>query len=215
MPLQRSLSEISDLDELKNNLDDCGRCSLSGSRTNLVFGNGDPNASLMFVGEAPGFHEDQKGEPFVGAAGKLLDQLLKQILGLNRSNVYIANVLKCRPPENRDPKPEEISACKPFMLRQIEIVDPLIVVTLGNFSTRLLLDRTVFISKIHGEPIIINNRRVFPVYHPAAALYATKTKELLIEDFKKLGDLLIEADRDIEREQNSKENKGEEQLDLF
>ena len=215
MPEQRSLSEISDLDELKNNLGDCGRCVLGGSRINLVFGSGDPDASLMFVGEAPGFHEDQKGEPFVGAAGKLLDQLLKQILGLDRNNVYIANVLKCRPPENRDPQPDEISTCKPFIMRQIEIVDPLIVVTLGNFSTRLLLDRTIYISKIHGEPIKTNKRYIFPIYHPAAALYSTKTKELLIDDFKKLADLLIEVDREREREQKEIELEGEEQLDLF
>ncbi len=211
MPVERSLFDILNLDELKKSLSDCKRCSLGDSKTNLVFGTGDPDATLMFIGEAPGVHEDQKGEPFVGVAGKLLDQLIKQILGFDRSSVYISNVLKCRPPENRDPRPDEISACKPFVMRQIEIVDPRIIITLGNFSSRLLLDRTIYISKIHGEPIKTGNRYVFPVYHPAAALYATKTKKLLTEDFKKLADLMIEVDRESDREE--KEGKG--QLDLF
>jgi DNA polymerase len=134
-----------------------------------VFGTGSADAEVMFVGEAPGFHEDQQGEPFVGAAGKLLDQLLGEI-GLQREDVYIANVLKCRPPGNRDPKPEEIEECKGYLRRQLELVDPKVVVTLGNFATKLLLRRDVGITRLRGQVFPWWNRRLIPTFHPAAAL---------------------------------------------
>jgi len=147
----------------------CVRCPLSATRTTVVFGTGSPDADMMFIGEAPGFHEDQQGEPFVGAAGKLLDQLLAEI-GLKREEVYIANVLKCRPPGNRDPRPEEIEECKGYLRRQLELVDPKVVITLGNFATKLLLKRDVGITKLRGQVFPWWNRRLIPTFHPAAAL---------------------------------------------
>ena len=148
---------------------ECIRCPLSETRTTVVFGTGSPNADVMFVGEAPGYHEDQQGEPFVGAAGKLLDQLLGEI-GLAREDVYIANVLKCRPPGNRDPRPEEIEECKGYLRSQLELVDPKVVITLGNFATKLLLKRDVGITRLRGQVFPWWNRRLVPTFHPAAAL---------------------------------------------
>src|SRR5215211_9472224 len=127
----------------------CTRCALAAGRTQVVFGSGDPNADLMFVGEAPGFHEDQQGMPFVGQAGKLLDQLLAGI-GLSRDLVFVANVLKCRPPSNRDPMPDEIESCEPHLFRQIELIEPKVVATLGNFSTKLLSGKPTGITRVHG-----------------------------------------------------------------
>ncbi len=147
----------------------CTLCGLAATRTTVVFGTGDPDADVMFVGEAPGFHEDQQGEPFVGAAGKLLDRLLGEI-SLRREDVYIANVLKCRPPGNRDPQPEEIESCKGYLRRQLELVDPRVVVTLGNFSTKLLLKRNVGITRLRGQVFPWWNRHLVPTLHPAAAL---------------------------------------------
>ncbi len=167
----------------------CERCSLSRVRTNTVFGTGDPNARLMFIGEAPGYHEDQQGRPFVGAAGKLLDKLLQSI-GLDRDQVYIANVLKCRPPQNRDPKPEEIEVCTPLLYRQIELIKPRVVCTLGNHASRLILQRNVSISKVHGQEFPGQGYLVMPIYHPAAALYLRTTQAALEEDFLKLKEVL-------------------------
>jgi uracil-DNA glycosylase family 4 len=147
----------------------CTRCGLASTRTTVVFGVGDPHADVMFVGEAPGFHEDQQGEPFVGVAGKLLDRLLGEI-GLSRDEVYIANVLKCRPPGNRDPLSEEIEACKDYLRRQLELIDPRVVVTLGNFSTKLLLKRDVGITRLRGQIYPWWHRHLVPTLHPAAAL---------------------------------------------
>ena len=129
----------------------CTKCALAAGRTQVVFGSGSPNADLMFVGEAPGFHEDQQGVPFVGQAGKLLDRLLEGI-GLTRADVYVVNVLKCRPPGNRDPQPEEIAACEPHLFRQIELMEPTLVATLGNFATKLLSGRPAGITRVHGQP---------------------------------------------------------------
>ena len=152
----------------------CTRCPLSATRTQVVFGSGDPNAELMFVGEAPGFHEDQQGVPFVGQAGKLLEKLLNGI-GLSRTDVYIANVLKCRPPGNRDPQPEEIEACESHLFRQIELIKPTLVATLGNFATKLLSGKPTGITRVHGIPQQVtlggNAVTLYPLYHPAAALY--------------------------------------------
>jgi uracil-DNA glycosylase family 4 len=171
----------------------CTRCRLAHGRTQVVFGVGDPNADLVFVGEAPGFHEDQQGYPFVGQAGKLLDRLLAGI-GLDRSRVYICNVLKCRPPGNRDPQPDEIEACEGYLFRQIELIDPRVVATLGNFATKLLSGKPHGITRVHGTPqeTTLGGRRVtlFPLYHPAAALYTPAMLRTLEEDFARLPALL-------------------------
>ncbi len=171
----------------------CTKCPLAGGRTQVVFGSGDPNADLMFVGEAPGFHEDKQGVPFVGAAGKLLDQLLGGI-GLSRADVFVANVLKCRPPGNRDPMPEEIEACESHLWRQIELIEPRVVATLGNFATKLLSGRPTGITRVHGQEqeTTLGGRRVllYPIYHPAAALYTPRMLEVLKSDFARLPELL-------------------------
>jgi uracil-DNA glycosylase len=173
----------------------CTRCPLSEGRTNVVFGNGNADADLMFVGEAPGRDEDLQGLPFVGRAGKLLDQLLGEV-GLQRSDVFVANVLKCRPPGNRDPQPEEIETCRPYLHRQIELIEPKVICTLGNFATKLLTRSQRGITGVHGRPQVheLGGRtvRVFPIYHPAAALRSTNTLEELREDFQRLPELLAE-----------------------
>jgi DNA polymerase len=148
---------------------ECTRCRLAETRTHVVFGVGAPDADLMFVGEAPGYHEDQQGEPFVGAAGKLLDRLLGEI-GIERTEVYIANVLKCRPPGNRDPQPDEIDACRDYLREQLQLIDPKVVVTLGNFATKLLLKRNVGITRLRGQVYPWWRRSLVPTFHPAAAL---------------------------------------------
>ncbi len=160
----------SPLDELAIEASACTRCPLAGGRTTVVFGVGDPAADLMFVGEAPGRDEDLQGEPFVGRSGQLLDRLVLEELGLTRDRFYIANTLKCRPPANRDPRPEEIDTCRPFLDRQIELVDPKVVVTLGNFSTRLLLSTTERITALRGRTYPFAGRLLVPTFHPAAAL---------------------------------------------
>lgn len=148
---------------------DCQRCSLSQSRTQVVFGDGDPDADLMFVGEGPGQREDELGLPFVGRSGELLEQLLAE-QDLHRSDVYISNVVKCRPPGNRDPRPDEIAACKGYLAYQIKYVDPAVVVTLGNFATKLLLKETRGITRLRGQVFPWWDRHVVPTFHPAAAL---------------------------------------------
>ncbi len=174
-----------DLPQLSAYLHDCQRCQLASGRTQVVFGTGNPQASIMFVGEAPGFYEDREGVPFVGAAGKLLTELLQSI-GLERSDIYIANVIKCRPPNNRDPLPDEIDTCKPFLLQQIELIQPKLVCTLGNFATQTLLERKVGITKVRGQVIRLENFVVFPLLHPAAALHQGNLRVPLKEDFQKL-----------------------------
>ena len=171
----------------------CTRCPLHATRTNAVFGAGHPDADLMFVGEAPGFHEDQQGLPFVGQAGKLLERLLAGI-GLTRADVYIANVLKSRPPGNRDPMPDEISACEGYLFRQVELIQPKVVATLGNFATKLLSGRPHGITRVHGQEqeTTLGGRRVllYPLYHPAAALYTPAMLKVLESDFARLPELL-------------------------
>jgi DNA polymerase len=171
----------------------CTRCALAQTRTQVVFGFGDPNADLMFVGEAPGFHEDAQGVPFVGQAGKLLDRLLQGI-GLTRDEVFVANVLKCRPPGNRDPQPDEIEACESHLFRQIELIRPTLVATLGNFATKLLSGRPLGITRVHGTPQEVtlggNAVTLYPLYHPAAALYTRSMLSVLEEDFARIPELL-------------------------
>jgi len=174
----------------------CTRCALAAGRTQVVFGSGSPSAELVFVGEAPGFHEDQQGVPFVGQAGKLLDRLLEGI-GLTRADVFVANVLKCRPPGNRDPLPEEIAACEPHLFRQIELIEPTLVATLGNFATKLLSGRPTGITRVHGheQEVTLGSRSVllYPLYHPAAALYTPSMLKVLEEDFARIPALLDRA----------------------
>ena len=171
----------------------CTRCRLAEGRTQVVFGSGNPDAELMFVGEAPGFHEDQQGVPFVGQAGKLLEKLLAGI-GLERGDVYIANVIKCRPPGNRDPQPDEIEACESHLFRQIELIQPQLVATLGNFATKLLTGKPLGITRVHGQEqwTTLGGNRVllYPIYHPAAALYTPRMLEVLEEDFARIPELL-------------------------
>jgi uracil-DNA glycosylase len=171
----------------------CTRCRLSQGRTQVVFGVGNPDSDLMFVGEAPGFHEDKQGVPFVGQAGKLLDKLLGGI-GLERSDVYIANVLKCRPPGNRDPQPDEIESCEPHLFRQIELIQPHVVATLGNFATKLLSGKPTGITRVHGQEqeVTLGGNRVllYPLYHPAAALYTPAMLNVLQEDFRRIPELM-------------------------
>jgi uracil-DNA glycosylase family 4 len=174
----------------------CTRCRLAQGRTQVVFGVGNPHADLMFVGEAPGFHEDKQGLPFVGQAGKLLDKLLDGI-GLDRSQVYIANVLKCRPPGNRDPQPDEIESCEPYLFRQIELIEPKVVATLGNFATKLLSGKPTGITRVHGveQETTVGGSSVllYPLYHPAAALYTPKMLEVLQQDFARIPELMGRA----------------------
>jgi DNA polymerase len=172
---------------------DCTRCPLSEGRTQVVPGSGDPDAEILFVGEAPGYHEDKHGVPFVGQAGKLLDDLLAGI-GLTRADVFVANVLKCRPPGNRDPRPEEIEACESHLFRQIAIISPALVCTLGNFATKLLSGRPDGITRVHGHelPLTLGGREVllYPLFHPAAALYTPAMKDTLRADFARIPGLV-------------------------
>lgn len=174
----------------------CTRCALAEGRSQVVYGSGSPSAELVFVGEAPGFHEDQQGVPFVGQAGKLLDTLLAGI-GLTRADVFVANVLKCRPPGNRDPLPEEIASCEPHLFRQIELIEPTVVATLGNFATKLLSGKPAGITRVHGheQEVVLGARKVvlYPLYHPAAALYTPSMLKVLEEDFARIPGLLERA----------------------
>src|SRR5580658_7200519 len=150
----------------------CTKCPLAAGRTQVVFGVGDPKARLLFVGEGPGREEDLEGEPFVGRSGKLLDRLMLEEIGLTRAQCYIANVVKCRPPQNRDPAPEEIEACRPYLEEQITLINPSVVVTLGNFATRLLLETTEGIGQLRGSAFPYRSGHLVPTYHPAYVLRA-------------------------------------------
>jgi uracil-DNA glycosylase family 4 len=203
----------------------CVRCPLSESRTKVVFGAGDADADLMFVGEAPGADEDRQGLPFVGRAGALLNELLAGI-ELRREDVFIANVLKCRPPGNRDPQPAEIEACRPYLFSQAELIEPKVVATLGNFATKLLTGNPTGITRVRGAPQVhrLGARTVFifPLLHPAAALRTPKMRETLEADFAALRELLHQpapqAEPEVEPEsQPATRAAGEEpdQLDMF
>jgi uracil-DNA glycosylase len=161
---------VGTLAELRTEASGCTRCPLADTRTQVVFGVGDPQAALMFIGEGPGRAEDLAGEPFVGRSGKLLDKLVLQEIGLDRSRFYIAHVVKCRPPGNRDPLPGEIESCRPYLEGQLALIAPTVVVTLGNFSTRLLLDTTEGITRLRGRSYPFRGGHLVPTYHPAAAL---------------------------------------------
>jgi uracil-DNA glycosylase family 4 len=172
----------------------CVRCAeLAATRKNVVFGAGNADADLMFVGEAPGASEDEQGLPFVGAAGKLLEKLLGEI-GMARADVFIANTLKCRPPGNRDPQQVEIDNCREYLYRQVELIQPRVICTLGNFSTKLLRDDPTGITRLHGQPEVLEVGRravrLYPIFHPAAALYTPRMLQTLREDFSRLPELL-------------------------
>jgi uracil-DNA glycosylase len=172
----------------------CVRCAeLAATRKTVVFGAGNADADLMFIGEAPGASEDEQGLPFVGAAGKLLEKLLGEI-GLLRTDVFIANTLKCRPPGNRDPQPIEIDNCREYLYRQVELIQPRVICTLGNFSTKLLRGDPTGITRLHGQPEVrdVGRRavRLYPIFHPAAALYTPRMLQTLREDFVRLPELL-------------------------
>ena len=160
---------MASLDELRKECADCAKCGLCQTRTNLVFGVGDPGTKLMFVGEGPGRDEDLQGEPFVGRAGKLLDAML-DIIDLDRTKIYIANMVKCRPPQNRDPLPEEQDACFPWLERQIELIDPKLIVCLGRISAMRLIRSDFKISREHGQWFDVGGRQIMAIYHPAALL---------------------------------------------
>ncbi len=177
------------LEEIRAQVQTCHACPLAEGRTNVVFGDGNPEARVMFIGEAPGKNEDLQGVPFVGAAGKYLDELLG-FAGLRREEVYIANILKCRPPSNRDPRPEEIQLCTPYLREQTRTINPEVIVTLGNFATKFVLKTDRGITGLHGQLHQAGKFKVFPVFHPAAALYDSSKKVALEDDFTTLGRFL-------------------------
>lgn len=179
------------LEELAEEVKNCQKCSLFKSRTQVVFGIGSAQADLMFVGEAPGYYEDVQGEPFVGPAGKLLDKMIERI-GLNRSQVYIANVIKCRPPNNRDPLPLEVETCFPYLQKQIEIIKPKVICALGNHAARTLLKRNISISRERGKKIEAGEYYLFLTYHPAAILRNANLLPVLEKDFDMLEKILRE-----------------------
>lgn len=182
------------LRELAEQIAACPKCELSKTRTHAVPGEGNPNADIVFIGEGPGFYEDQQARPFVGPAGKFLDELLASI-GLKRQDVFICNVLKCRPPGNRDPLPGEMSACKPWLDQQLEIIKPKVIATLGRFSMNRYFPGQS-ISKVHGQPKKLDGVTVVPMYHPAAALHQASLRRTIEQDFKKLPAILAESLRD-------------------
>jgi len=183
------------LEEAAREASTCTRCRLAQGRTQVVYGVGDPHADLMFIGEGPGYHEDKQGQPFVGAAGQLLNRMLAEV-EIPRSDVYIGNVVKCRPPGNRDPFPDEIEACTPYLREQIELIDPVVVVTLGNWATRFILDKQVSISRVRGQRFPWNGRTVIPTFHPAAILHGggenSSQMTALRTDFQEIRQALAE-----------------------
>lgn len=186
------MSGLIQLAEIKDQVQDCRKCALCEGRTNVVFGDGSPDADVMIIGEAPGRNEDLQGVPFVGAAGKYLDELLA-IAGLKRDEVYIANVLKCRPPSNRDPRVEEIEQCSDYLRDQTRAINPEYLITLGNFATKFILKTDRGITSMRGRLVQRGRFKVFPVFHPAAALYDSSKKILLEDDFAHFGKLLSKS----------------------
>lgn len=192
----------------------CTQCNLHYSRVNAVPGEGPVDAQIMFIGEGPGFHENQQGRPFVGAAGRFLEELLNGI-GLKRTDVFITNIVKCRPPGNRDPEPQEIEACNQYLERQIHAINPKVIVTLGRYSMNRFLPNAK-ISDIHGQAMNVKGRLVVAMYHPAAALHQRSLRPVIEKDFSQLPDLITKADQMPEYvEQKSEDENGGRQLSLF
>ncbi|MBN2168801.1 MAG: uracil-DNA glycosylase [Actinobacteria bacterium] len=187
------MEEVTTLVELRQSLGVCTKCGLHQGRTNIVFGAGDENADLLFVGEGPGRVEDAKGLPFVGPAGKLLDELLQSI-NLSRSQVYITNVVKCRPPGNRDPIPDEIEKCNRYLVKQIELIKPRILCALGRVAAGVILQKNVQITKLHGQKVEGPGYFIVPALHPAAALRSSQSMAMIREDFENLRKYL---DKDV------------------
>ena len=200
---------MSALTELYQEISNCRKCGIFASRTRAFPGEGAEDARIMFIGEAPGWHEDKQGRPFVGPAGQFLDSLLKSI-ELNRDQVYITNIIKTRPPNNRDPLPQEILNCKPWLDHQIRIISPRIIVTLGRLSMGLFMPGKM-IGKIHGAPFLKEGVIFFPMYHPAAALHQPALREIICQDFLKLPPLLTE----IETKESQNTDLKEKQLNLL
>ncbi len=201
---------MSELVHLCEEIKACQDCILSQGRTNAVPGEGPEDADIMFIGEGPGFHEDRQGRPFVGAAGNYLNELLEMI-NLRRQDVYITNVVKCRPPGNRDPQPAEIEACRSYLDRQIDLIRPRLIITLGRFSMQRYF-AGASISRIHGQPKRAGNMIYYPMFHPAAALHQPRWRSLLEEDILKIPDLLVKLE---EIEEAEPEITQAEQLSLF
>ncbi|MBI4337043.1 MAG: uracil-DNA glycosylase [Chloroflexi bacterium] len=200
---------MSALSELAKQISVCTDCPLSRGRTKAVPGEGPEHVDALFIGEAPGYHEDQQGRPFVGPAGKLLDELLGQA-GIRRTDVFITNVVKCRPPNNRDPLPAEIEACSKYLDQQIELLAPRVIITLGRYSLAKFVPNET-ISKAHAKPRAWNGRMVFPMYHPAAALHNEGLRKYLFEDIKRLPEVVEAA-----RKQGPQESgQGPKQLSLL
>jgi uracil-DNA glycosylase len=191
------------LQEAAHEASACTKCRLAGGRTQVVYGTGNADADLMFIGEGPGYYEDKQGEPFVGAAGQLLNRMLEEI-GVRRSDVYIANVIKCRPPGNRDPLPEEVDACTPWLREQIALIEPRVIVTLGNFATRFMLDKPVSISRVRGQRFPQEGRTIIPTFHPAAILRgggeASTQMVALRSDFQEIKRALAEVPEPVEEQ---------------
>ena len=191
------------LEEAATEAATCTRCRLSEGRTQVVYGVGDPNADLMFIGEGPGYHEDKQGIPFVGAAGQLLNQMLSEV-EIPREDVYISNVVLCRPPGNRDPLEDEIEACKPWLDERIAIIEPVVIVTLGNWATRFVLGPRVSISRVRGQRFPWNGRIVIPTFHPAAILHGggqgSPQMAALREDFKEIRRALDERPEPVDEQ---------------
>jgi uracil-DNA glycosylase family 4 len=206
---EESVTDSQALQTLAAEIAQCTKCLLHRGRTKAVPGEGPAGADVMFVGEAPGFHEDQQGRPFVGAAGKFLEELLESI-GMTRQDVYIANVIKCRPPGNRDPLPDEIESCKPYLDQQIELIQPKLLVTLGRFSMARAFPKAR-ISEVHGQPRKIGGIIYYPMYHPAAALHQPSLRRTIEEDMRRIPELLDQAENMAESELPAQA----EQLKLF
>lgn len=181
-----AVMEARTVDELRAAIGDCQRCKLCSGRTNIVFGVGNPHAKLLFVGEGPGRDEDLQGEPFVGRAGQLLTDIITRGIGIKREDVYICNVVKCRPPENRNPEPDEVAACEPFLKKQIDLVRPEIIVALGKFAVQTLLQSKVPITKLRGNWHRYHGIKLMPTFHPAYLLRNPADKKLVWEDIKKV-----------------------------
>ena len=204
-----------ELKKIADAVSDCKKCDLCHSRDKGVPGEGPTDAEIMFIGEGPGFHENLQGRPFVGAAGDLLVELLDAI-GMKREQVFITNVVKCRPPGNRDPQPEELQACNPYLEKQIQIINPKVIVTLGRFSMARFIPQAK-ISEIHGQPVKVKGMLVVPFFHPAAALHRPSLHPIVEEDFAKLPDMIRNAQQAplYQPEELLEDNNKAEQLSLF
>jgi DNA polymerase len=205
------VSSQEELAQIAAEVADCTDCTLHQSRKNVVPGEGPADSDLMFIGEGPGFHENEQGRPFVGAAGRFLEELLESI-GLKREDVFIGNVVKCRPPGNRDPQPDEMEACTKYLERQIQAINPKVIVTLGRFSMGRYFPGEK-ISGIHGQARVVNQRLIVPMYHPAAALHQPSLRQVVMDDFSRLPDMISKGAGILSSDEDP--SSDPEQLNLF